>query len=297
MPVRMVVGFPAGGGIDLAARSLARSLADALGQPMQVENRTGANGGPAMEAALRASDGHTLLFGNTGSLAINNELFPSLGIDSLRDFTPVGQLIEGPFFVGVSARLPITTLPELIAYARLHPGQLDFGSNGIGSLHHLAFEQFRRPLGLDIHHIPYRGIPLAMPDLAAGRLGFVMDPYATMRPAEEAGHLRIVAVTSASRVDLRPDLPTVAEAAGLPGYEVLAWMALMAPATMPDAIRQQLEATMASALQGDELPRALERQGLSPRFRDGAATRALIEAERARYRALIRQGGIRPDGG
>ncbi|MGG5818905.1 Bug family tripartite tricarboxylate transporter substrate binding protein [Falsiroseomonas sp. HW251] len=297
MPLRIVVGFAAGGGIDLSARLLARSLADALGQSVHVENRTGANGGPAMEAVLRAGDNHTLLFGNTGSLALNNEFFPDLGYDSLRDFTPVGLLVEGPFFLGVSARLPVATLPDLVAHARAHPGRLTFASNGIGSLHQLAFEQLRRPLGLDIHHVPYRGIALAMPDVAAGRVDLVMDPYATMRPAEEAGQVRLIAVTGASRIAMRPDLPTVAEAAGLPGYEALSWMALMVPASMPEANRRLLESAMAAALQGGELPAALERLGLPPRFRDGAATRAYIEAERARFRRIIREAGIRPEGG
>ncbi len=295
-PVRIVVGFAAGGGVDLAARLLARTLSDALGQPVQVENRTGANGSLATESVVRARDGHTLLFGNTGSLAINNALFPDLGTDSLRDLAPVGLLVETPFFLALSARLPFTTLPAFIAHARANPGRLTFGSGGIGSAHHLAFEQLRRALGLEIAHVPYRGMALAMQDLAGGRLDFVMDAYPTIRAAEEAGHAHVVAVTASSPVSRRPELPTVAAAAGLPGYEVLSWMALMVPATTPAPIRQLLEAALAKALREGELSQALEQSGLPPRFRDGAATRAMIETERARYATLIREAGIRPDG-
>lgn len=294
-PVRIVVGFTAGGGVDLVARLLARSLTDALGQPVQVENRTGANGSLATDSVVRAGDGHTLLFGNTGSLAINNALFPDLASDTLRDVVPVGLLVETPFFIAVPTRLPVASLADLVALARAQPGRLNFGSNGVGSLHHLAFEQFRRALGLDIAHIPYRGMANAMQDLAGGRLDLVMDAYFTIRTAEEAGHLRILAVTGADRVALRPDLPTVAEAAGIPGYDVASWMALMVPAGTPEAVLRRLEASLDAALRpGAPLTEALQRQGLPPRFRNAAATRALIAADRARYAALVREAGIRP---
>jgi tripartite-type tricarboxylate transporter receptor subunit TctC len=295
-PVRILVGFSAGGGLDLAARLLARSLTSALGQQVQVENRTGANGALANDGAARATDGHTLVFGNTGSLAINNALFPGLATDPLRDLAPVAVLVETPFFFAVSRRLDAETLPAFIAAARARPGALSFGSNGIGSLHHLAFERFRRALGLDIVHVPYRGMSLALQDLAAGRLDFAMDAYPTMRGAEEAGEARLVGVTTAERVAWRAELPTVAEAARLPGYEVTAWMALMAPRSMAPQVVQQIEAAVAQALRDGALAGALQRLGLPARFRDGAATRAMIEAERAGYATLIREAGIRPDG-
>lgn len=294
-PLRILVGFTAGGGVDLAARLLAHSLAEALGQPVQVENRTGANGNLAMEGAARAGDGHTLLFGNNGSLAINNVLIPGLAYDSLRDFEPAGLLVETPFFFAVASRLPITDLAGFIDHARVNPGRLNFGSNGIGSAHHLAFEQFRRALGLDIAHVPYRGMAAALQDLAGGRIDFVMDAYPTLRAAEAAGHLRIVAVTTPERIALRPELPTVAEAGGLPSYAVQAWMALMVPAGTPAPVVRRLEASLEAALRdGSPLAQALVNLGLPPRFRDSASTRALIAAERARYAALIREAGIRP---
>jgi tripartite-type tricarboxylate transporter receptor subunit TctC len=295
-PVRLVVGFAPGGGVDIAARLLARTWSGMLGQPVLVENRAGANGGLATESVMRAGDGHTLLFGNTGQIAINNELFPSLGYDSLRDFAPVGLVQETPFFFAVARRLPVSSLAEFVAFARTHPGTLNFGSPGVGSLQHLAFERFRRSLGLEIAHVPYRGMAIALQDLAGDRLEFVMDAGANIRAAEQAGHARIFAVTSSARVASRPEVPTVSEAAGLPDYEVRSWMALLTPVTTPPAIRAAMEAALAAALREGELPQAMERVGFPPRFLDGAATRALIEAERARYGALIREAGIKPDG-
>lgn len=295
-PLRMLVGFTAGGGLDLAARLLAQRLGPLLGQPVHVENRTGANGALANEAAARAADGHTLLFGNTGSLAINNALFPDLPTDPLRDLAAVAMLVETPFFFALSRHLGLDTLPAFIAAARARPGAFSFGSNGVGSLHHLAFERFRRALGLDILHVPYRGMAPALQELGAGRLDFAMDAYPTIRAAEEAGSARVVGVTAAERVAWRADVPTVAEAAGLPGFQVTAWMALMAPRAMPPAHLRRLEAAVADALRTGTLAEELQRLGLPPLFRDGAATRAVIAAERADYAAVIREAGIRPDG-
>lgn len=291
-PVRMLVGFPPGGGLDLAARLLSNSLSAALGQPFLVENRTGANGYLATESAARASDGHTLLFGNPGALAIHNALFPAVPIDTLRDLTPVAMITETPMFFAIAPSLPVTTLAGFVAHARANPGRLSFGSNGVGSGSHLIFERFRRDLGLDISHVPYRGMAQALPDLAAGRIHMVLDAYFSIRGAEEAGQARMVAVTTLDPVPWRTELPTVAAAAGLPGWEVQGWMALMAPATIPSAVLRRLEAETARALGAGALGEALLRHGLPPRFRGSDEARAFIAAERARYGALIRQARI-----
>lgn len=293
-PVRMLLGFPPGGGLDLVARLVASNLSAALGQPVQVENRTGANGYLATESAARATDGHTLLFGNVGALAIHNALFSNTAIDPLRDMAAVAQVVEAPMVLAVSPGLPITTLGGFIAHARANPGRLAFGSNGVGSIGHLTFERLRRALGLDMTHVPYRGMAPALPDLGAGRIHAVIDPYAAIRMGEEAGQARMVAVTSAAPVPWRPDLPTIADAAGLPGFEALAWMAIMAPPAMPSDAVRRLEAEIARALSEPPLPATLLQQGLPPRFRDAAGARAFMLAERARYGALIREAGITP---
>lgn len=296
-PVRIVVGSAPGGGPDIAARLLAQRWQGLLGQPVVVENRVGANGGLAMESVVRAGDGHSLLFGTTGSIAINSALFPAATYDSLRDFAPVGLLSQNAFFFTVAERWGAGGLAGLVAHARTHPGALNFGSPGIGTAQHLAFEQFRHSLGLDIAHVPYRGVAQAFQDLVGGRLDLVIDLYAGAEGAEQTGLARIVAVTSAERALRRPEVPTVAEAAGLTGYEVLAWMALLVPAGTAPSIRAAAQASLAAVLGAGDIAQEFERVGLRPRFLDGAATRDFIEAERARYAAIIRAAGIRPDGG
>ena len=295
-PLRMVVGFPAGGGVDIIARLLASQMATRLGQPVVIENRGGANGNVAMEASARAAaDGYTLFFGNIGNLAINNELFPRLSFDTLRDFTPVAQVNEHYFYMAIARRVPVASLAEFVGYARANPGRLSFGSPGLGSAHHLGFELFSRPLGLDIVHIPYRGEAPALQDLAAGNLDFTIGGYGALLPLIEAGHARIVATTAAQRLPWLPDMPTVAEAAPLPGYDLTGWMAVMAPAATPPAILRRLEQEIAESLRPDgEVARVLETRGVTARFRDGAATRALITAERVRWGRIIREAGITP---
>ncbi len=294
-PVRIVIGFAAGGGVDITARLVGQHLAERLGQSVLIENRPGANGNLATEVTARATDGHTILLGNIGNLAINNELNPRLAFDTLRDFAPVAQVNEAPLFLTIAARLPIRTLDDLVAYARAHPGRLSFASAGTGSAHHLTLELFRRSLGLDIQHVPYRGIAPGIADFIAGTLDGFVDGLNGARPVAEAGFGRILATTGAARAPWLPEVPTIAEAANLPGYEVQSWMALMAPAAMPPEAQLRLQAECEQLLQpGTPLFRALDGQGFVGRFRDGAATRALIEAERARWGRIIREAGITP---
>jgi tripartite-type tricarboxylate transporter receptor subunit TctC len=237
-----------------------------------------------------------VFFGNTGNLAINNELYPRLGFDTLRDFTPVAQVNESPFVLTVATRLPVRTLDDLLAHARANPGRLSFASAGIGSAHHLALELFRRSLGLDIQHVPYRGMAPAIADFVAGNVDGFFDGLNGARPVTEAGLGRMLATTGAARAPWLPEVPTIAEAANLPGYEVQSWMALMVPAAMPPEARLRLQVECEQLLQpGTPLVRALDAQGFVGRFRDGAATRALIEAERARWGRIIREAGITPN--
>jgi tripartite-type tricarboxylate transporter receptor subunit TctC len=290
----MFVGFPPGGGVDVIARLLAARTASSLGQPVIVENRSGANGNVAMEATARAaSDGYTLFFGNIGNLAINNELYAGLSFDTLRDLAPVAQVNEHYFYMAVAARVAAATLGEFIALARANPGRLSFGSPGMGSAHHLGFELFRRPLDLDIVHVPYRGEAPALQDLAAGTLDFTMGGYGALLPFVESRRARILATTASQRLSWLPDMPTVAEAAPLRGYDLIGWMAVMAPAATPPVILQRLQDEIAAALTpGGEVARALDTRGVTAKFRDAAATRALIEAERQRWGRVIREARI-----
>jgi tripartite-type tricarboxylate transporter receptor subunit TctC len=294
-PVRVIVGFPPGGGVDLTARPLLAKLAERFGQQFVVENRGGANGNIAMEAAARAApDGHTLFFGNGGNLAINHALYANLSFDTLRDFAPVAQVVQVPLAVTVPADFPARTIPDFIAQARARPGSLNMGSGGTGGLPHLAFELFRRQAGIDVAHIPYRGSAPALQDLLGGRVQLMIDAYNLSRGAVEAGRVRVIGTTGAARMPALPDVPTVAEQ-GLPGFAAVGWQGLVAPAGTPEPVRARLEAAVAWAMRETDLPQTYLSQGSIPHFADGAAFRRLIEEERTLWSRVVREGNIQAD--
>lgn len=294
-PVRVLIGFPPGGGVDIIARLLAPRLQERLGQPVLVENRAGANGNIAMDAVVKSPpDGYTLFYGNVGNLAVTNALYANLGFDTLRDFVPVAQSMESTLVIAVTDALPVRSLAELIAYAKASPGRLNAGSAGAGGPSHLALELFKRQTGTDIVHVPYRGSAPAVQDLAGGRVQLLLDGYSLMRGAVESGRVRVLAVAAPERQALLPAVPTTAEA-GLPGFEAGSWHALVAPRGTPPAALERLEAAMRWALTETDLPQAFAQQGVTARFRDAAATRAYIAAERERWTVVVRAAGITAD--
>ena len=294
-PVRVLVGFPPGGGVDLTARPLLAKLQERLGSQFVVENRGGANGNIAMEAAARAApDGYTLFFGNGGNLAINHALYANLSFDTLRDFAPIAQVVQVPLAVTVPADLPVRTVQEFIALARSRPGQLNMGSGGTGGLPHLAFELFRRQANIDVVHVPYRGSAPALQDLIGGRVQIMIDAFNLSRGAVEAGRVRVIATTGRERMPALPDVPTVAEQ-GLPDFVAIGWQGLVAPAATPAAIRARLEQAVEWAMRETDLPRAYLDQGSLPHFAGAAAFRRLIEEERALWARVVREGNIQPD--
>ncbi len=292
-PVRVLIGFPPGGGVDIIARLLMPKLQERLGQTFLVENRAGANGNIAMDAAVKAApDGYTLFYGNVGNLAVTNALYHGLAFDTLRDFAPVAQSMESSLVIAVTDGLPVRTLAELIAYAKAHPGKLNAGSAGAGGPSHLALELFKRQTGTAIEHVPYRGSAPAVQDLAGGRVQLLLDGYSLMSGAVEGGKARVLAVAARERQPILPQVPTTTEA-GLPGFEAGSWHALVAPSGTPEAIITRLDAAMRWALTETDLPRAFAQQGVTARYRDSAATRAFIAAERARWTAVVQEAGIR----
>lgn len=291
-PVRVLIGFPPGGGVDIVARLLMPKLADRLGQPFLVENRAGANGNIAMDAAAKSpADGYMLFYGNVGNLGVTNALYRDLPFDTLRDFAPIAQSMESSLVIAVSDATPARTLAELLAYARANPGRLNAGSAGAGGPSHLALELFKRQAGLDIVHVPYRGSAPAVQDLAGGRIQLLLDGYSLMRSVVESGRARVLAVAATERQAILPDVPTTTEA-GLPGFEAGSWHALVAPAATPPAVLRRLESAMDWALRQPDLIAAYGAQGVVPRYRDAVATRAFIAAERERWGAVIREAGI-----
>jgi tripartite-type tricarboxylate transporter receptor subunit TctC len=293
-PVRIVVGFPAGGGVDLTARPLALRLGDRLGQQFVVDNRGGAGGNIAMDAVAKSpADGYTLLQANVGMLAINPGLYRDLTFDTVRDFAPVAQVVAVPLAVAVPADLPVRTLPEFIAYAKARPGQLNMGSGGNGGIPHLAFELMKRQAGIDVVHVPYRGSAPALQDLLGGRVQLMVDGYNLMRGAAEAGRVRVIATTGRRRLPALPDVPTVAET--LPGFEAEGWQGIVAPAGTPEPILGALEQAISGLLAGGDLPQIYLNQGQLPAFAPRAEFAALIRREREQWTRVIREAGITLD--
>ncbi|WPB86764.1 Bug family tripartite tricarboxylate transporter substrate binding protein [Sediminicoccus rosea] len=291
-PVRVVIGFPPGGGVDIVARLIMPRLSEALGQPFLVENRAGANGNIAMDAVHQSSpDGYTLFYGNVGNLAVTNALYRNLSFDTLRDFVPIGQTMESFSVIAVNAELPIRTLPELMAYARANPGRLNGASAGAGGPTHLALELFKRQFNLDIVHVPYRGSAPAIVDLAGGRVQLIIDGYSLMRSAVESGRVRVLAVAAARREALLPNIPTTAEA-GAPGFEAGSWHMLTAPRGTPQAALDRLERALGAALAEPALVAAMAQQGVAARFRNQRDAAAFFAAERERWTRVIREGNI-----
>ena len=293
-PLRMIVPFPPGGATDVFARRLAARLPQQLGQPVIVENRAGAAGAiGTLEAARARPDGHTLLFGTASTLGLYPLLAERPQFDPLRDFLPVA--IPGAATVAFVVRPGVAeTLPSLVAAARARPGALRYGSPGTGSYLHMSFELFKREARVDIEHVPYRGSAPAMADLLGGHLDALTDTVATALEQHRSGRVRILAVASARRSPLILEVPTVAEALNLPGFEAAVWLAVMLPMGTPEPIRTRFAEAVNAALRPAEFRLELEAAGfevggtLSP-----AQAGDYIAAEQAKWRPIVAATGAR----
>jgi tripartite-type tricarboxylate transporter receptor subunit TctC len=292
-PITLVVASAAGGALDATGRALQPKLAALLGQSVVVDNRGGGGGVLGVEAAARApADGHTLLLGHLGVLVVNPLIRPEAGMDALALFAPVSLAVEVPSVLVVPAQRPWRSLREVIAAAKARPGALSWGHSGVGSTNHLSGALLDRAAGIETVGVPYRGGgPLAL-DLLAGRLDYSFVTSASVWPHLEAGRLRALAVPSAARGRFLPEVPTVEEAVGLPGFEVLNWYGLLAPRGTPAAVVARLNAAMRAALSDPETAAALERQGLEPRASGPEEFAALILAERETWGPIVRAAGV-----
>ena len=233
-PVRIIVGQAAGSGSDIAARLLGQRLSERLGQPFIVENRVGAAGNLATDAVVRApADGYTLLMINAGN-AINATLYDKLNFNFIRDIAPVAGIFRVPQVMEVNPTFPAKTVPEFIAFAKANPGKVNMASAGIGSVHHVAGELFKFMTGVDMVHVPYRGTTPALTDLLAGQAQVMFDVTPSSTPHIRAGKLRALAVTTATRADVLPEIPVMGDF--VPGYEASAWLGFGAPKDTPAAI-------------------------------------------------------------
>src|SRR6266850_4874053 len=295
-PVRMVVGFPPGGGTDVVVRIIAPRLSELLGQPVVIDNRPGATGTVAAgQVAKAVPDGYTIMMGHVSVNAIAPSLFANLPYDVSKDFAPIALAAAVPHLVVVHPSVPATTLKELVAYIKAQPGKLTFPSAGNGSMPHLAGEVFQSLAGVKLVHVPYKGSGQSMQDLLGGQHLVAFDTMPASAPHVRSGKLRALAVSSASRLPAFPDIPT-AEEAGLPGYQITTWYGVFAPAGTPAAIVRRLHAETVKAMQSPETRSKLEGIGA-----DGTVSRspeefaALVRAETARYARIVKSIGLKID--
>jgi tripartite-type tricarboxylate transporter receptor subunit TctC len=294
-PVTIVVPYAAGGGADITARLLAQRLPATLGQPVVVENRTGANGVLGAEVVARAApDGHTLGM-VVSSHVINKAVLASLPFDPVADFSPVLLVARTQMVLVVPSSLPVSTVPELVSLLRTQSGQAAYASPGAGSNVHVFLEWFVRRAGLDMLHVPYRGSAAAHPDLIAGRVAFTIDTYAAVRQHLDQGRLRVLAFGGPDRYPGRPELPTIAEAAGIPGYAAYSWSALLGPRGVPAEVVARLHAEFTAALAIPEVRERLDGLGAEVAGGTPETLRALMAEDERRFTALVREFGIRAD--
>jgi tripartite-type tricarboxylate transporter receptor subunit TctC len=292
-PVRLLIGFSAGGGADTVARSVAPRLAEALGQQVVVENRPGANGIIAADLAARASpDGYTLLVA-PGNYAFAPAMIAKLPFDMTAAFAPVSMLAVTPLLVVVHPSLPVRDMKGLIALARQQPGKLTYASGGIGGSAHLATELFRSLTATDVVHVPYKGTGAAIADLNGGQVPLCFCTLPSVLGQTKGGRLRALAVTTNKRSAALPEIPTVAEA-GVPGYEMGQWYGLLAPAGTPAAIVERLNAEAGRALQHPELRKRFLSEGAESAHGTPAAFGAFFQAEIALWMRVAKQAGIVP---
>ena len=293
-PVRLIIPFPAGGGADIFARLIGRKLQENMGQSLVPDNRAGAAGIIGCELVARAApDGYTLLMGTTGTHTTNPAIYSKLPYDPLKDFEPISLVAESPFVLLVQPSLPAKTVKELIAFAKKRPGELTYGSSGIGSSSHLGFELFNLMAGIKGVHVPYKGLPPAMTDTAAGQIVMTWNSITASAEFIRAKRVRALGIGSKKRSALMPEIPTISEA-GLPGYELGSWYGMFAPAKTPQAIVRQLHAEIVKAIGDPSLKQqfaalSAEAVGSTPE-----EFRAVLQKDIVKWAKVARDANVKP---
>jgi tripartite-type tricarboxylate transporter receptor subunit TctC len=291
-PVRIIVGLAAGGPADIVARLIAQWLSDRLGQPFVVENRTGAATNIAAETVVRSpSDGYTLLFVTSAS-AVNTTLYKKLSFNFTRDIVPVASLIRAPSVLEVNPSVPANTVPEFIAYAKANPGKLSMASSGIGTASHLFGELFKFMTGVNLVHVPYRGVALAVTDLLAGQVQVLFDPIPNSIGYIRAGKVRPLAITSATRSEALPDVPTVSEF--VPGYEASFWFGVGAPMGTPAEVVERLNEEINAGLVDPRIKVRLAELGTTPLVGSPTDFGKHIADETEKWAKVIKFADIKP---
>ena len=294
-PVKLIVPFPVGGIADIYSRIVANRLTELWGQPVVVENRTGAGGNIGADLVAKAApDGYTIGIGSIGTHAVNVTLFSRMPYDAVNDFSPIVHLLEAEGLLVVHPSVPATSVPELIAYARANPGRLTFASAGMGTASHLAGELFKSMAKVEMNHIPYKGNVPAITDLLAGQTSLIFATMPTVLPHVKAGKLRPLATIGAERSAAAPDLPTVAEAA-LPGFAVTNWVGFFAPARTPAEIVQRWNAETLKVMQTPEMQARLVNEGARFIPMSPEQFAAFVKSEIAKWAPVVKASGARVD--
>ncbi|MGB4060788.1 MAG: tripartite tricarboxylate transporter substrate binding protein [Burkholderiaceae bacterium] len=294
-PLRLVVPFAPGGSSEIVARAVASEMAKTIGQNVFVENKPGAAGNIAMQEVANSTDGHTLILGHIGTLAVNPFIFPKLPYDVERDFVPITLVSKVPSLYVVHPDLPVKNLKEFVAYVKTKPGQLNYGSAGNGSAGHLAFEYLKMVSETFMLHVPYRGTGPMLTDLMAGRLQAASVGAPALLAFIKAGRLRCIATGTAQRLPQLPDVPTVAEQ-GYKGFEMTQWYGLMAPKKWPASQLEKLEAESIKAARGSVVAEKLAHETALAVGNTGKEFDAFIKAEQVRWKKVIDRAQIKPEG-
>jgi tripartite-type tricarboxylate transporter receptor subunit TctC len=291
-PVRLLIPFPPGGGADINGRLIGKALTDRWGVQIVVDNRPGASNMIASEIVVKsAPDGHTLLMA-TATHAINPSMFAKRPYDEFRDFTPIVVVSKTPNMLAINPTAPFKTVPELVSWAKANPGKATYGSGGHATHQHMAIEMFRALAGIDITHVPYKGGVPAINDAMGGRVMMASVSVLGLAPYHKAGRLRGIAVTSAKRSPLVPDVPTIAEQ-GYPGFEVIYWLALIGPAKMPPAVVAKINKEVNAALATPDVRDQFLAQGGEPAGGTPQELDALIKREIKEWIDIVRKAGIK----
>ena len=290
--IKIVIGFTPGGSTDTVGRQLANAFSKILGQSVIVENKPGANGNLATDAVRRATpDGYTIFYTSIGHVT-NTLIYKDAKYDPIKDFTPIGQVLAGPNVLVVPGNSKFKTLQELIDYGKANPGKINFASSGIGSSLHLSGELFKQLSGVDMVHIPYKGAGSLMPHLLSGTVDLAFPNLPSGLALAEQGQLRALGVTTSTRSNAAPNVPTIAEA-GVPGYDMSTWYGLVGPANLPPSVQKKLSDALVQTVNDPEFKARLIAQGMDPRPSTPPEFARFIQAEALKWAAILKDMDIK----
>jgi tripartite-type tricarboxylate transporter receptor subunit TctC len=294
-PVRMIVPFPPGGATDLLARVVAQKLGESLGHQVVVDNRPGAGGTIGSRLMLDAQpDGYTILTSSVSTHAIGPHLYAKPPYDPLKDFTAITELSFTPTVLMASGTLPVNSLKDLIALAKAKPGQLNYGSSGVGTQFHLSGELLKLLAGIDMVHIPYKGTALVYPDLFSGQVAMMFDTLSVAIPFIKAGRVKALGVTGNKRTPTLPDVPTIAEA-GVPGFSADLWLGIWGPAKLPRDITERLSSEVAKLLKQPDVRERLAGQGMEPVGSTPAQFAEFVRRENEQWSKVVKSAGVKAE--